>query len=119
MDAPYDTARSRPLAKGKRYGPHANSVQILAFWAVGQRHARHNGAKVVLLNELGVSAFLAHYDGSTGWYRTHPSTSTWYRLVRFSVDYSEHVKSRYVANELVFNRKFAAGAAALLSHLGL
>ena len=97
--------------------PQPSFVRVLAFWGAGWAYAVPNGRKVLLLNELGASVFLAIYDRSLARHRNSPSTASWFRLVQFSVEYPEPVKSRYVANELVFNRRFAVQTLRRFSHV--
>lgn len=72
-------------------------VNVLAFSAVGLQFAQHTRFRTLLLNEEGVSSFLAHYDGGYEWYQNQG----WYAtLVRYSAAYPETSKARYLANAL-------------------
>ena len=74
-----------------------DAVNVLAFSAIGREYAQHTRFRTLLLNELGVSSFLAHYDNAAEWYQNQG----WYAtLVRYSASYPETSKARYLANAL-------------------
>lgn len=90
-----------PYPKLKDLASSPQKFNVLLFLAVGRSKASIVADTCTKALALNTTIFLAHYDGSLGWYAEY--YPVWYPQIWRSVNYTDF-KANYVRRELVMKR---------------